>query len=79
MRNGYISYLKKLTDYGNIAFYIMLGDAYRTGDGVPKDVTAAINLYKKAAEEGISFGNECIGFLYYNGEGVPVDYKKAFE
>ena len=57
----------------------MLGDAYRTGDGVPKDVTAAINLYKKAAEEGISFGNECIGFLYYNGEGVPVDYKKAFE
>ena len=75
----YISYLEKLAKLGDSTSYIMLGGAYRTGNGVPKDLSVAKRLYERAVEEGISFGNECIGFLFYNGEGVSVDYKKAFE
>ena len=75
-----LSYLFKLSEiegYENVL--ITLGTTYEQGKGVQKDAQEAIRWYEKAVEAGIPFGNECIGMIYYTGNGVPVDYKKAYE
>ena len=75
-----ISYLKKLAEtegYENTL--IMLGTSYQMGKDVKQDAAEAIKWFEKAVSKGIPFGNECIGSIYYNGDGVSVDYQKAFE
>ncbi len=74
-----ISYLKELAQtkgYENTL--IMLGTSYQQGKGVERDAAEAIKWFEKAVAAGIPFGNECIGSIYYNGDGLPVDYQKAF-
>ena len=61
------------------AAYIMLGDAVLHGTGCDQNAEEAIRWYEKAAENGQRFGNECIGEMYYFGEYVTQDYKKAYE
>lgn len=61
------------------AAYIMLGDAVLHGTGCKQNAEEAIRWYEKAAENGHRFGNECIGEMYYFGEYVTQDYKKAYE
>lgn len=71
----YVSYLQQLADAGEAEAYIMLGDAYKDGKGVQQNRTEAVRLYEKAVENGILFGNECIGMLYYD----DCNYERAFE
>ena len=61
------------------AAYIMLGDAVLHGTGCTQNAEEAIRWYKKAAKNGHPFGNECIGEMYYFGEYVTRDYKKAYK
>ena len=44
-----------------------------------KDYTAAMALFKKAADKGNGGAMLSIGRLYNNGEGVPIDYKEAMK
>lgn len=75
-----VSYLKKLAEAGKPFAYIMLADAYKNGNGVAMDTVEAIRLYERAVENGIRFGNECIGMIYYEGGGgIPQDFRKAYE
>lgn len=71
----YISYLQQLADAGKTEAYIMLGDAYKDGKWVLQDRDEAIRLYEKAVENGVLFGNESIGMLYYE-EG---NYERAYD
>ena len=73
-----IGYLRKLIDEKWDPAYIMLADHYVDGTGVEQNIDEAIRLYEKAAENGIDFGFECIGTLYFEGIHVAKDYKKAF-
>ena len=74
-----IIYLKQLSEIkGHETALILVGDAYAYGEGVPQDAQEAIRWYKKAIKAGATFVYENIGLLYFEGLGVTVDYKKAF-
>ena len=74
-----LKYINMLTEKEDPVGLIILADQFRKGTYGKKEPLEAIKLYRKAVDAGISFGLECIGHLYYLGEGVEKDYKKAFE
>jgi TPR repeat protein len=39
----------------------------------------AVELFEKAAEQGDPHAQNNLGWMYYEGNGVPQDYKKAIE
>lgn len=65
-----------------------LGQMYRYGDGVPKDLAAARKAFEQAVADGdirggwnidssIARANFALAEMYANGEGVPRDQAKA--
>jgi hypothetical protein len=50
---------------------------YHDGTGVPKDYSAAMRLFRLAAEHGNAVGQNNIGEMYYAGQGVSQDYAEA--
>ena len=60
--------------------YIMLGNMYEEGLGVPKDGQKALGMYRLAYKNGIQGeGASSQGKLYYYGELVEEDDRKALE
>jgi TPR repeat protein len=62
---------------GNADAQANLGWHYATGDGVPKDLSKAAELYQKAADQGNAMAQNNLGELYQTGDGVPKDLGKA--
>ena len=62
---------------GSLAAEIELGARYMTGDGVPRDLTAAARWYEKAAQRGEPNAQNQIGYFYQSGIGVPKDVGRA--
>lgn len=54
-----------------------LGHMNEIGLGIPRDVTKAIGLYKKAAEQNIVAAEARLGELYLNGDLVTPDFGQA--
>jgi TPR repeat protein len=54
-----------------------LGHMNEIGLGIPRDVTKAIGLYKKAAEQNIVAAEARLGELYLNGDLVTPDFSQA--
>ena len=54
-----------------------LGHMNEIGLGIPRDVTKAIGLYKKAAEQNIVAAEARLGALYLNGDLVTPDFGQA--
>lgn len=54
-----------------------LGHMSEIGLGLPRDVTKAIGLYKKAAEHNIVAAEARLGELYLNGDLVTPDFGQA--
>ena len=52
---------------------------YHEGYGVRQDYDKAVELYRKAAEQGHEAGQLALGFMYHKGYGVRQDYDKAVE
>jgi TPR repeat protein len=52
---------------------------YANGEGVPQDASKAVELFKKAAEQGNVDAQNNLGVMYYSGEGVSRDTDKAKE
>lgn len=48
------------------------------GQGVKKNRKTALELYRKAAEQGESVAQYNLGLAYYYGEGFPQNYKTAY-
>jgi TPR repeat protein len=58
----------------------MLGLLYGTGNGVPKDLTQAVQWFQKAAAQGDPRGCAGLGRAYEKGlGGMPQDRDKAIE
>ena len=57
----------------------MLGECYRTGDGVTRSMREAIRWYTKAAERGFVRAQIMLALSYKDGNGVPQDLSKANE
>ncbi|KAF9908661.1 hypothetical protein EC991_009589 [Linnemannia zychae] len=64
---------------GNVEAQVALGDMYREGSGVNKDLQAALDWFTKAADQEDPVAQFKIGTLYDNGEGVSRDHSKAEE
>ena len=65
---------------------VVLGDRYRRGQGMPRDLAEAARWYRKAAEQGDASGQWELGQLLEAGDGVGKDmgaalgwYRKAAE
>ena len=57
----------------------MLGDLFKRGDGVPRDETQALHLFRLAAEQGNPCAQTDLGVMYRHGCGVPADVAVAEE
>jgi len=66
-------------DQRDPAILNILGTRYEKGDGVPKNLGKAAELYKKAADQGHADAQCNLALLYQNGEGVRKDLRKAVE
>ncbi|MBP5256041.1 MAG: sel1 repeat family protein [Clostridia bacterium] len=56
-----------------------LGALYYEGTrGFGQDFSAAVRYYQMAVENGSRQGLENLGYCYYYGRDIPVDYEKAF-
>ena len=78
--------LRKAAEKGDVSAQLILGRAYKLGEGVPKDLSESIKWYRKAAEQGLATAQFNLGLAYFNGTGVPKDeteavkwYRKAAE
>ena len=54
----------------------LLGDFYRSGTGVPKDMSEAIRWYSLAAERGDRYSARDLAKIYYQGDGVERDLRQ---
>lgn len=66
-----------LAQQGNAQAQTYIGYLYYTGEGVPRDYSAAAKWYRKAAEQGYASAQNNLGLHYYNGQGVSRDYVLA--
>lgn len=64
---------------GNCDSWNDLGAQYYDGSrGFEQDFAKALKYYQMAAELGSRQAQENLGYCYYYGRSVPVDYEKAF-
>ena len=54
-----------------------LGYMYQVGQGVPRDYGAALRWHRRAAEQGLAWGQASLGYMYREGLGVTRDYGAA--
>ena len=73
-----ISYFKKA---GDKDFYwgYYVGEIYRKGILVPRDLKEAAAWYRKSADNDEAMAEFSLGDAYLNGAGVPQDYQLAFK
>lgn len=64
---------------GDAGSQYKLGEAYRLGSGVDKDIPRAFKWYGRAAEQGHSGGQYKLGLIYQTGEGIRQNLKRAAE
>ncbi|MGD7312527.1 hypothetical protein ACQCSJ_14820, partial [Ralstonia pseudosolanacearum] len=58
----------QLARHGIPAAMFMLANAYRDGDGVPRDEARALALYEQAAEHELPEAVQALAMAYQNGE-----------
>ena len=57
----------------------MLGSCHMHGWGVDRDMKLAVEWWRKAAELGNAYANDCLGYCYSTGQGdLPKDIEQAF-
>ena len=64
---------------GNARALGRLGFRYENGLGVPQNYIAAVDLYRRAAEQGDVFAQCRLGLSYDKGHGVPQDFILAYK
>ena len=63
--------------HGDVQSQNLLGMAYATGSGVPKDEEEAAKWFKKAASQGLAAAQFNLAGLYWEGHGVWQNAKTA--
>ena len=66
-----------LAEGGDVRAQFMMGTIYEQGLGVPKDLAAAAEWYRRAAAAGNASAQYNLGVFYQFGKGVPKDAAKA--
>lgn len=68
--------LHKSADKGNPAAMNYIGIAYKNGNGVTKNLDEALKWYDKGSR-GLLHSSRNIAGIYFDGDGVSQDHKKA--
>ena len=63
--------------YGEACY--LLGEMYRRGLGIEKNLTIALRMYSRAIEFGYEKGEAELGDMYFYGQGVATDNRKAYD
>lgn len=71
-------YLQRAAGMGQASAWIILGNQYLNGNGVPEDRAAALRCYENGARSGLTDAQYMTALLYYQGKGVPKDSAKVF-
>ena len=71
-----ISWLERAARQG-MPVYLFIGDAYRDGIGVARDLKRAARWYRVGAEVGDGLAQLALGAMYLDGEGVRRDLLQA--
>ena len=66
-------------DYGSAKAAISLGNMYRTGNGVEKNLERAVSLYEQSAGQGNRIGKRNLAKCYLEGIGVEKNFEKAID
>lgn len=69
--------LTKAAENSKVANYYLASLYESSGIGVTKDDKTAVDLLKKAADDGIALAECELGDRYMTGNGVPTDFTKA--
>ena len=67
---------------GDVKAQFLLGEVYRLGSeehGIAKDAAEAVKWYQLAAEQGDASSQYHLAFMFYDGEGVDLNYDEAFK
>lgn len=78
-QKDFISWHTKAAEQGHRHSQYELGNAYRLGDGLSKDMQEALRWYLKAAEQGYPLHQIQVAEIYKSGDGVPKNTKEALE
>ena len=70
-------FFRKAADRGLPRAQRSLGEFYRDGRGVPKDLKEALKLFRKAADRGDALAQNNLGLMYGAGLGVKKNEKAA--
>lgn len=68
-----------LAELGYAKAQASLAWMYHTGNGAAKDLSKALELYRKAADQGHSIAQNNLGVFYEKGLNVPINEKTAAE
>jgi|CXWL01.1.fsa_nt_gi hypothetical protein len=69
--------LEPLDQQGNPHAQYLLGEIYRDGQGVPRNLDTAASWYRRAAKQGDESAQLALAQMYERGEGVQQNYAKA--
>lgn len=70
---------RALAEKPNTFLITFLGNFYKTGDCLPKDLRKAAAIYRIGADHGDGGSMLELALLYWNGQGVPEDREAAIQ
>ena len=73
-----VKYIRMAAERGYAKAQSELGYMYSNGEGVPRDMKKAFDLYMQAAVQGLAMAQYNVGFFCYLGEGVDKDVNQSF-
>jgi TPR repeat protein len=78
---GALELLQSIAADGYLEAYVEIGNLYELGKGgVARDIAQAETWYRKAVESmDDPYGHIGLGRLYFSGNGVPQDFRKALD
>ena len=68
---------KKRMEVGDADAFLLLGQDYKNGQGLPLNRKKALESYYQAAKLGSVEANHSIAVAYFNGDGIAKDIEKA--
>ncbi len=78
-QNDSLTLIRRLANSGNAYAQFILANAYYHGSFIEKNLIAAFEYYKDAAENGYAKAQFDLGNMYFAGIGTDRDYAKGFK
>ena len=72
-----MNWYRRAAELGNVEAQTLLGECYRDGHGVRRNLKLGIKLLALAAQRGDPDAQVSIGYQYFYGEGIKRDRSKA--